>query len=218
MKLGLICGLEAEARALCKLRHHPNLLVGISAAKPERASELAEDMIRDGADALISWGIAGALSPEMPSGALISPEAVIAVDGARFELSGLRLREAAYSVTLAGSDSVIATPAAKAALFGATGAMAVDMETHRIAQVAQAHARTAIAIRAISDPADRALPSGTEDALDEAGRPRIVSVLMGLLRHPSRLPALLQAKRDLDCALATLGGLGAGLIEELLEC
>ena len=65
MKLGLICGMEVEARALGKLRAHPRLVVGISAAQPDRATELAEQMIAQGVDVLVSWGIAGALSGDL---------------------------------------------------------------------------------------------------------------------------------------------------------
>lgn len=217
MKLGLICGMRAEARALGKLRPHPDLIVGVSAAMPERATELAEEMSGRGVDALVSWGIAGALSPELPSGALLVPEEVVDADGTRLALTGLRPFEANKSVTLAGSDQIIATPNAKAVLFASTDAVAVDMETHRIARTAVLHGIACVAIRAVSDPADRALPTGMEHALDAQGRPRILPVLAGLARHPSRLPALLSAKRDLDCALETLAALGAGLIADLLD-
>ena len=217
MKLGLICGMEAEAKALGALRKHGHLSVGISAAKPERATELAEAMVHDGVDALLSWGIAGALAPDMASGTLIIPETVIDQDGSALELSGLRPRGAEQPMVLSGSDTIVATLDAKSALFAATGAAAVDMETHRIARVARLHGVPAIAIRAVSDPSDRALPPGTESALNDAGNPRILPVLAGLMRHPSRLPALLDAKRDLDRALETLRALGTGLIEELLE-
>jgi adenosylhomocysteine nucleosidase len=217
MKLGLICGMEVEARALGKLRAHPRLVVGISAAQPDRATELAEQMIAQGVDVLVSWGIAGALSGELESGALLVPQTVIDPAGNRFEMSGLQPLSSAEPVVLAGSDVIVPTPAAKAELRSTTGAVAVDMETHRVAQVATRTKTPCMAIRSISDPADRALPPGTEHALDDAGRPRILPVLGGLLTHPLRLPALLAAKRDLDCALGTLSDLGAGLIEGMLD-
>ena len=217
MKLGLICGMEVEARALGDLRTHPRLMLGISAARPERATELSQMMVRDGADVLLSWGIAGALSPDLDSGALLVPEAVIDPQGNRSDLSGLRPTSSPSQMLLAGSDVIVPTPDAKTNLFLATGAVAVDMETHRVAQVASSANLPCIAIRAVSDPAHRALPPGTEDALDETGRPRVLPVLAGLVRHPTRLPGLLRAKQDLDCALTSLRELGSGLIAGLLE-
>ena len=87
MRLGLVCGMEAEARALGALRRHPDLSLDISAAKPDRATVIAEQMARDGVDCLISWGIAGGLAPDIPSGALLVPEAVIDTDGDRLALT-----------------------------------------------------------------------------------------------------------------------------------
>lgn len=216
MRLGVVCGLEAEARALGKLRHDPNVIVGISAAQPDRASSLANEMIEAGAEALISWGICGALDPDLPSGALIVPEAVVDPDGQKLKLIGVPTAPT-KGLLLAGSDTVVPTPSDKARLLASTHAAAVDMETHRVARVSLAAQRPCMAIRAVSDPATRALPPGTENALDAQGRPRILPVFAGLVRHPGRLRALLAAKRDLDRALETLALLGTDLLQGLID-
>ena len=59
-------------------------------------------------------------------------------------------------------------------------------------------------MRAVSDPACRALPKVAAGALDADGRPRIASVLAGVLRSPADLPALVSAARDSRAALAAL--------------
>lgn len=217
MRIGLICGMASEAAALGELRQDARLSVAVSGARPEKAEALAVQMVQDGVEALISWGIAGALDPDLPSGALLVPCNVVDPDLGVLPLAGLRLQGNASRPTIAGSDTVVATVAGKAALRRSSDADAVDMETHRVARVARDAHVPCCAIRAISDPAQRALPPGTEDALDAEGRPRILPVLIGLARHPSRLGALLAAKRDLDTALETLSSVGGGLLSGVLD-
>jgi hypothetical protein len=90
-----------------------------------------------------------------------------------------------------------ATTAEKATLFQRTGAVAVDMESHRIARVAAESGAglPALAIRAIGDPAGRALPALAATALGEDGRPRVGPVAAGLMRRPGDLAALLRWRR-----------------------
>lgn len=216
MKIGLICGMEVEARALGRLRDDPRVMVGISAAKPDRASKLARQLIAQDAEILVSWGIAGGLDPALPSGTLVVPQAVIDPDQTRLPSIGLQMAEAGTVSAIAGSDVIVPTLDAKTELSQRTSAVAVDMESHRVARAAQQAGLPCIVIRAISDPANRALPEGVGDALDDQGRPRVLPVLMGLLRHPGRLPALLAAKRDLDRGITTLGTLGLELLEGVL--
>lgn len=209
--------MASEAAALGKLRRQPDLLVAVSGARPQQAEALARRLIAQQVDALLSWGIAGGLNPDLPSGALLIPGSVVDTDETVLPLVAVRMSGQDAKVSLAGVESVIATPAGKAGLRDRTGADAADMETHRVARVAAEAAIPCFAIRAISDTVHRALPPGTEDALDVEGRPRVLPVLMGLLRHPGRLPQLLAAKRDLDAALATLSSLGVELLQGVLE-
>jgi nucleoside phosphorylase len=125
-------------------------------------------------------------------------------------------RPLAAASLVAGSDALVLDPAAKAALGRRTGAAAVDMESHRLATVAAEAGLPCFVVRAVSDPAGRALPALAATALDAAGRPRIGAVLAGLARRPGDLAALIRAARDSRAALATLRGaadpvLGAAL-------
>jgi hypothetical protein len=93
------------------------------------------------------------------------------------------------------------------------------MESHHLARAALTARRPFAALRAVSDPVDRALPPLAADALGPDGRPRTGAVLAGLARRPGQLPALLAAARDSAAALAALrrfagaGGL-AGLLAD----
>lgn len=211
-----MCGLQAEARALGALPRDSRLVVGVSGARPERALSLAREMADSSVGLLVSWGIAGGLDPALPSGTLIVPGVVVGPAGERIALAGEQC-DTGHGRMIAGSDAVVSTPDAKAAIRTATGAVAVDMETHRVASVARDAGLPCIAIRAISDPAIRALPPGTENAVDAAGNPRILPVIAGLIRRPASLGALLAAKRDFDTALGTLSVQGVNVLRDLID-
>lgn len=66
--IGILCGLKSEARIADRL---PNVLVGCSAADPERAQSLAYHMVEKGVSRLISFGLAGATSPDLCAGDLV---------------------------------------------------------------------------------------------------------------------------------------------------
>lgn len=195
LTLWVICGLEAEAQALGPWRGR--VTVRISGADADRAEAAAREAIAAGARHLVSWGIAGGLDPALAPGALVHPGAMIDTDGTAITL-------ASGDGALAGSDVLVNDPAAKAALYARTGAIAVDMESHRVARVAEAAGVPCTVVRTIADPAGRALPALAAGAVDARGRPRVGKVLLGLLRRPGDFPALLDAKRDSDRALAAL--------------
>lgn len=211
--LGIICGMEAEAAALGPWREDLNVSVRISGARPDRAEAQARDLATQGATALLSWGIAGALAPGWANGKLIRPAAVLAPGGKRYEVS---LRPGTDGV-LVGMDHLILEPAEKKGLRAASGALAVDMESHRVAKVACESGMQFGVIRVVSDPADRSLPKLAETALDEAGQPRFWHVLMGLMRRPRELPALIRAGQDSKNALAVLAQAAREHIPETLK-
>jgi crotonobetainyl-CoA:carnitine CoA-transferase CaiB-like acyl-CoA transferase len=111
-----------------------------------------------------------------------------------------------YEAVLFGADSIIASPEEKARLFASYGAVAVDMESHGAARAAKAAGVPFLAIRAIADPAERALPKAALGAVGEDGRPRVPATLLECAKRPQDFPALLQLGRDSDAALKTLGG------------
>jgi adenosylhomocysteine nucleosidase len=119
-------------------------------------------------------------------------------------------------MAIVGSDKLLLDASAKTALRASTGAAAVDMESHRVAAVAAEAGLSCFAVRAISDPASRALPRLAKDALAPDGRARIGAVIGGLFRHPGDLPSLVAAARDSRAALAALRGAADAVLQSLL--
>src|SRR5207344_953730 len=90
-----------------------------------------------------------------------------------------RLGDAARGPLL-GRDAMAVTAAEKANLHRNAGALAVDMESHVAARVAQRHRLPFVAARVICDPAGRSLPPAAHVGMKPDGAMDIVAVLRSL--------------------------------------
>lgn len=210
MPVGIVTGLSAEARIARRALHRDDR-VACAAASPQRARTEAERLIGSGADALLSFGVAGGLDPALKPGTLILAETVVEGDetypsdadwhdAVMAEAAPLALVPGA----LAGSDHALTSAADKSALYEASDALAVDMESHAVAAVAAERGLPFLALRAIADPAQRSLPRAALGSIGPDGRSRLGPVLLGLGRRPWELPALLALDRSFRAALAAL--------------
>lgn len=209
--------MAAEARALGRWTDHPGVRVAVTGARPEAAEAAARTLSAAGAGILLSWGIAGGLDPRHAPGTLVVGTAVITPSRRCIVLTvvpdGI---PGTVAGPLLGADAVLLSPAVKAALHGDTGAIAVDMETHRVAEVALSSGLRCAAVRAVSDPAGRSLPALAASALGPDGQPRIGAVFAEIVRRPGDLPALLRAATDSRAALAALRSAADAVIGALL--
>ena len=78
------------------------------------------------------------------------------------------------------------------------------MESHGAARAAAQNNTPFIAIRAIADPADRALPQAALGAVAPDGSTRVLKTLGAALRDPKQFPGLMKLGADSDAALKTL--------------
>jgi len=204
--LGILAGLQSEARCLSGLGH----AIALSGARLDGAHRAAESLIAGGATHLLSFGLAGGLDPALAPGTLLLPAHLLtgdgqsrAVDGAWHARACTRLAPLRpIDQALFGTDEAIATVAAKTALFARTGAVAVDMESHVLAQAA-AHLPLLI-VRVVADGAETALPPAALVGIRPDGSSDLPAVLRSILRHPSQIPALLRLGRAAARAEATL--------------
>ncbi len=152
--------------------------------------------------AVISFGLCGGLDPFLAAGDLVVGEAVGGV--AANQAWADRLMAAlpgARRGAIASSGAMAAGIAAKAALRAQTGAIAVDMESHLVAAAGLPFA----VLRAVSDPAHRALPRAAQAGFKADGEVDIASVLRALIARPWELPALLRTAREAEFAFRALG-------------
>jgi adenosylhomocysteine nucleosidase len=188
--------LTAEA-ALLKGRY----LAEAGGGTPAGAMAAVQRLKGQGATAIISFGLAGGLNPALAPGTLMVPHTII--DGStRWSTDPLltaRLGGATGHITT-GAPAIIATAAAKATLFAATHADAVDLES-----VAAVHSGLPFAVlRAIADPADRNLPPAALIPLRPSGAIDLPRILLAVIRHPAQIAALIAIGKDAARASTTL--------------
>jgi nucleoside phosphorylase len=167
------------------------------------AAAAARRLVLAGAGGLASFGMAGGLDPTLICGTVLLPDEIAAVDGAVSDILPTskdwrqRLRDAMPGSCLVcggrllTSGRPIARPDAKAAAWRQTGAVAVDMESAAIAQVAAQAGLPFIALRVIVDTAADELP-GAVIAASAGGRLRVGQLISSLLRAPKDVGALIR--------------------------
>jgi adenosylhomocysteine nucleosidase len=182
--------------------------------------EAVLDRLSAGARGIISIGIAGGLAPGLQPGQWIVADAVL-VDDVSVPTDRLwtgrlaaRLPEATRGL-MVGANAMVAEAAQKAALHRATGALAVDMESHVVARVAERHRLPFAVARVVSDAAQRSLPPAARVGMKSDGRMDLPAVLRSLMAHPGQLPALmrtgLEAERSFRALLRGYRRLGPRL-------
>lgn len=208
--IGVVTGLVAEARCL---RQGQNRFV-CTGGDSARARAGAERLVAQDVCALCSFGLAGGLQPGLASGSLLLPDAVVLPLGEQIETDpNWRERLDYLAVTeglepqrlkIAGCDELVATPADKEALFKASGAAAVDMESHAVGKVAMEAKLPFVIVRVIADTHDETIPNAARQGLGEDGQIKPLAVLMELMRRPAETGSLIRLGRESGRALSAL--------------
>ena len=200
--VGLVTGLAAEARLAARL--------GAAAAGgglPAGAEAAAERLAAQGATALVSFGLCGGLDPALAPGALLVPRTVTDATGTHSTDAALATALGGWNcATLAAATAPVARREAKRALFAATDAAGVDLESGAVARVAARRGLPFAVLRAVCDPADLDLPPLALTALDAGGEVRPLRVAASLLGRPDQISALLRLARAAAAARAALVG------------
>jgi adenosylhomocysteine nucleosidase len=150
---------------------------------------------------IVSAGTCGALAPELPVGALVVPESVIAPDGRRLPTvaaGGLRRHG-----SLVTTDHVLEDAAAKSRLWLSTGALAVDMESWPILEAAAARGVPALVVRGVSDSAGRGVPADLARVIQD-DRVRPMRAVGAVLARPRALADAIALRAGTTAALKTV--------------
>ena len=173
--LGIVAALEME----CRWIGAPEPLVELSGVGDARAENAAHRLVDRGARALVSWGVAGGLDPDLAPGTVVLPDAVVHTDGSSQEVDlawrdRLMERVSGQVVTSTSSlyhaSSVITSPDEKRAVYERVGAGAVDMESAAVAAVASEMGIPFVVVRVVVDAAGVRLPEVALTMCDEGGR------------------------------------------------
>lgn len=199
--IGIVAALEMERGWIGSTNER--CLVEVGGMGRARAESATTRLLDRGATAIVSWGIAGGLDPELKPGTVVVPEFV--VDGkirrlqADIDWRDRLLAKTEGVVPSSGrpmfhADDVVTSPARKHELHERWGAAAVDMESAGVAGVAQDAGVPWLVVRVIGDGADLELPKAVSELCDANGRLRIAAVC-GLVLRPRLWPTLLALGR-----------------------
>ena len=220
--LGIVAALAAEARPLGTgskgidgaVTLGDGTLLVLSGVGISAAAAGARHLAAAGARALISWGVAGALDPELTAGTLVLPREIISPDNVSFATatdwrehvrSAIEAHYAVCTGSLLTCRAPLGSVAAKARAFRETAAVAVDMESSAVAEVAAAQRIPFLAVRAIVDGAADELPrAALMAAAAGTATLRIGRLLAALARAPGELPALIRLAGRYGSARRTL--------------
>lgn len=159
---------------------------------------------------VLSIGLGGGLSPHLKVGDVVIGEQVVAgpelfACDSRWRVLLVARTGALHQGAIAGSDKVIDSPAAKAALFHASGgALVVDMESQVAARFAAKRNLPLAVLRVVSDDARHALPPAALVAMQPNGGISLWRVLWSLAKNPLQLPALIRTGRHSETAFKEL--------------
>ncbi len=190
-------GLAAEARIARPL----GWTIAVGGGTYAGALLAAERLVRTGATALVSFGVAGGLDPALRPGTLLVPHEVL-TDGRCVPTDPTLNQRLGWQseITLLGAERIVASAAAKMALFNATRAGAVDLESGAVAQVATRHGIPFAVLRAICDPAERDLPPAALIPPKPDGGIPLVRIIGSVLKQPAQLPFLPKLAADAAAA------------------
>ena len=201
-KIGFVTGLTAEARWL----RNAGFMVQVGGGTPMGAERATEALVRQGAQGLISFGLAGGIQPDLSAGSILVPPAV--TEGAEIYPVDYRLMAflggGGGGKPLYAGKRVAASVHDKGLIYRRHGPAAIDLESGAVARVAQKHGLPFAVLRAVADPADFGLPPAALVGLREDGTVNLPAIFLSLLRDPLQLPQLLDLARHAKTARAAL--------------
>lgn len=203
-RLGILCALPQEALVIINgnvagipISITENVVFIRSGIGERKARKCAELLIDAGADALLGFGVCGALSPDLEAGDVVVPRQVLAGDdwiiataNWQEQLSRALDAELGQSCIILHAANPVTARADKKAAFQRYGCHVVDMETLGVAAVADAKRLPWAAVRVVLDEATTEIPRLALEAIDELGQVNPGQALRGMIEHPREIPAI----------------------------
>jgi adenosylhomocysteine nucleosidase len=215
--IGVITGLPVEAEILKPLEAKGLVRLGVARANEAKAAALAREMAAEGVQALMSFGICGGLVPQVKIGDLILADSVHHHRGPYWATNeswreallealsdGQQRHFRVHIGRLTGSRVIVDQPVDKRALAHRCDAIAVDMESHAVAEVADHLKLPLLVVRSCSDTVGHPLPMEALDAISPDGSYSVLPVTKALARRPWLIPPLVRLALHTRSALKTL--------------
>lgn len=224
LPLAIIVALPTEASLLSRhiLTQHTPLKLGehvelmLSGMGSDNARQAATQVITQGAAALLSFGTAAGISPKCQAGDVLLADSCIDSSQQRSQVNTPWQQALTYALAknnainlihgmVYQSDQIVNSFTAKQKIFDQTHAIAIDMESATLAQVANNHNIPFVSLRVIVDTADMQIPEFILNAMDQHGNVNNKKIFYGLLQNPRKLLALVHLARNFYLARKALG-------------
>lgn len=183
------------------------------AAGQKNAALSAISLIEEGCDCLISWGVAGALDPQLNVGDLIITSSVINEESRYFKFDPSSINELTKALTsldpqvgtlIYSAKEPVLLAVEKQKLHRKNRADIVDMESAAIAKIAYDAKIDFIAIRCIVDRADCDIPLIATHALKDNGKVDFFQLIVSLVQKPRQFIPLIRLGFNYNSALRRL--------------
>jgi len=219
-RLGIVTGMQFEAdiikAELAKAGAPDTIAVACAGPSYTAAKRTAARLLDEGSEALLSFGIAGALVEGVKPGTLLIAGQVInwsdtiETDKAWVARMKLALGQPPFRTEtgdLAHSDPPAVSPADKRSLHIRTKALGVDMESFGVGEIARDRGVPFLTLRAVADGATRMLPSSALEATNADGSVSTARALTTLALHPWELADMVRLGFQTSAARKTLRNL-----------
>jgi adenosylhomocysteine nucleosidase len=168
--------------------------------------------------ACLACGLAGSLKTRYRVGTVLAAKAIKrsengTVMNCEDSLVEIAARHGATPVDFFYTSDNVVTAASEKLRLGET-ADAVDMESFQVMEQARQHGVPALAVRAVSDAADRDLPYDFNRAIDEDGHISRLPILSQIAAAPWRLPQMMRFGLESSKASRNL----ARFLDRYLNC
>jgi adenosylhomocysteine nucleosidase len=216
-EVGVVAALASEATGLiaaCEGHRRAGidgLRVGVAGVGHLRATAASRHLVDQGARALVSWGVAGGLSPALGAGDILVPASVVA-EGREWAVDIAWREHLARALAPCGSvvvgrlwcsEAPVFSIAAKARL-ATQGLAAIDMESAAVAAVALAAGVPFVAVKVICDPAQHEVPRASLAMVGADGRMTLRGLPQLLRAGPRCWRQMLVLRSDFAIARRTL--------------
>jgi adenosylhomocysteine nucleosidase len=220
-KIGIIAALPAEAACLhskkitrlSPVEIQKDVFLCLSGMGHESATNAAKKLLNLNVDALISWGVAGALEPSLKSGDVVFANSVV-TQNRTYQTSHdwnqkifghfQNTLENVFAEEMTCSNQVCSTIENKKDLLHRTNAKAIDMESAAIAEVAEQNNLNFIVIRAIADEATTSIPDAVINHTNNLGKPDLLKFALSCLSKPSQFKEIMALATGFKTALKSL--------------
>lgn len=167
---------------------------------------------------VLSCGFSGALLPEMKIGHIAVADSICDQHGQEQKQTApfpSDPNRGLFVGRLLTADEMIRTVAEKKALAEQHDAIAVDMESLAVAQVAREQNRQFLAVRAISDDMSADLPPEILSIIGATGAVRIGAALGSLVKRPGSFKDMMHLRENAHNAARSLATFLDGIVHQL---